>query len=177
MGKFIEGNKAYLRKISLSDASDKYLTWINDSESTKGLVTGRFPTNMEELTDYIESVVRGNNAIMFAICDQESSKHIGNVKLDNFDWISGTCEFGILIGDKDYWGRGIGTEITNLVTKYAFEMLNLRKVTLSVFGNNPRAIALYKKLGFVSEGVLSKHMFIQGELVDKYYMSLFNEKG
>ena len=175
MPKFLSSKQVYLRCIELSDANLNYLSWINNEDATKGLVSGKFPSSLPELEAYIKNVLDSKN-VMFAVCDSTNDKHIGNIKLDNFDWIARTCELGILIGDANYRGKGIGTEVCQLTCNYAFHQLNLRKVTLTVFGNNPAAIKVYQKLGFELEGTLKKHVFEAGEYVDKHYMSLFNAK-
>lgn len=113
---------------------------------------------------------------MFAICDKSTNRHIGNIKLDNFDWISHTCELGVLIGEKDFWGKGIGTEACTLAIQYAFNILNIRKVLLAVYATNIGAIKVYEKLGFVNEGTLRKHIWSNGNYIDKHFMGLFKEE-
>lgn len=113
---------------------------------------------------------------MFAICDKTNDLHIGNIKVDNFDWVSRTCELGVLLGDRTYWGKGIGTEVMQLTLHYAFEQLNIRKVMLAVYANNPAAIKLYEKVGFVQEGCLRQQIHYKGEYIDKYYMGIFSNE-
>lgn len=176
MSGFIQGETIYLRAISADDATAEYLAWINDPETTRGLVAGNFPTNLAALRKYIESVSQSPDAVMLAICDKVNDRHIGNVKIDRFDWISGTCELGILIGSKDHRGKGIGTEVCRLVTDYAFGKLNLRKVLLAVYANNPGAIRAYEKAGFEEEGRLKNHVFADGAFTDKIFMSIFRKQ-
>lgn len=176
MIQFLVGQQVALRAASPDDATEEYLGWLNDEETTKGLVTGLFPSTMEELKSYLSTAVASKDAIMFAICDIKTGKHIGNIKLDQFDWIARTCELGILIGDPNYRGKGIGKEVCRLVLKYAFEKLNIRKVFLAVFANNPGAKALYEKIGFVQEGCLRQHVWRDGEFVDLYQMGIFSEE-
>lgn len=176
MNRFLQGDQVYLRAITSSDVSDEYLSWLNDEETTRGLASGVFPSSIEELEKFVSGIVSNRNVIMFAICDNLNDRHIGNIKLDNFDWISRTCELGILIGNKDYRGRGLGYEVCRLVLDYAFSDLNIRKVSLAVYQNNPAAIRLYEKLGFVKEGQLRKHVFEGGEYFDKFYMGIFREE-
>ena len=97
-------------------------------------------------------------------------------KIDQFDWVSSTCELGLLIGDKKSWGKGVGTEACQLSISYAFEKLNMRKVSLTVYANNPNAIALYEKIGFKHEGRLKDHVYEGGTFHDKLWMSIFNPK-
>jgi RimJ/RimL family protein N-acetyltransferase len=176
MSAFLQGEHIFLRGIALADASERYLSWLNDSETTLGLASGRFPTSLEQLANYVEQILKDPNSVMFAICDAVTGDHLGNIKLDRFDWISRTCELGLLIGDKNSWGKGIGTEVCTLTTRYAFEQLNIRKVSLTVYSNNPNAIRLYEKIGFKQEGRLEKHIYEGGEFHDKLWMSLFNPK-
>ncbi|MFM7309321.1 MAG: GNAT family N-acetyltransferase [Flavobacteriales bacterium] len=176
MIKFLEGQRVFLRALSSGDVGDRYLSWLNDEETTRGLASGIFPTTLAELNEFVQRSTANRNIVMLAICDQSNGLHIGNIKLDQFDWVSRTCELGILIGDKNYWGKGIGHEVCSLVLNYAFEDLNIRKVSLAVYANNPAAIKLYHKLGFQEEGRLRKHIFEGGTYHDKYFMGLFKEE-
>lgn len=173
---YIEGEQVLLRGITENDVNDRYLNWINDFEVTSGLYTGYFPETMHTLRNYIQSILQNNTGVMFAILYKQNNEHIGNVKLDQIHWPNRNAEMGIMIGDKNYWGKGLGTEICNLTVNYAFETLNLRKITLTVFSNNPGAIKLYKKIGFIEEGCLKEHVFKGGEYLDKYVMSKFKDK-
>ncbi|GAB4139954.1 MAG: GNAT family protein [Bacteroidia bacterium] len=174
MSFFLSTEKTGLRPISLSDSGEEYLSWMNDSEVTKGLESGAFPTTKEALDDFLKSVTVSKNNVMLAIIDRESGKHIGNIKLGNINWVHRHAELGILIGNKNFWGKGHGTEACRLVVEYAFSTLNLHKVWLAVFSNNPGAYHIYKKLGFVEEGRLRDHVFADGQYFDKILMSVFN---
>jgi ribosomal-protein-alanine N-acetyltransferase len=176
MIKFLEGRQVYLRPLTIEDASDIYLKWLNDPEVTRGLASGYFPTTQQELINYVNGALRDQNTVFFALCEKESNLHIGNVKVDRIDWIAQTCELGLIIGEESARGRGIGFESMNLVIQYIFDELNLNKITLAVFENNPGALKLYEKLGFQVEGRFVNHVFKEGRLWDKIYLSLFNPK-
>ena len=176
MKAFIEGNSIYLRAIEISDVSARYLAWMNDEEVTRGLASGTFPSNMTNLSHYVDQIINSKSAVMFAICDQSNDLHIGNIKLDNFDWINRTCELGLLLGDRNYWGKGIGTEVVRLCLNYAFNQLNFRKVVLAVYANNPAAIKLYEKIGFQHEGTLRSQILYKGDYIDKHYMGIFSHE-
>lgn len=176
MSRFLEGEKIFLRALTQSDANEEYLSWLNDEETTRGLASGVFPSSIEALKKFVESISSRKDVVMFAICDVQNGQHIGNIKLDNFDWVSRTCELGILIGNKNYWGKGIGYEVCLLTLKYAFQDLNIRKVVLAVYENNPAAVKLYEKLGFQHEGRLRQQVFEGGKYYDKLYMGIFAEE-
>ena len=174
MIQFLEGNQIYLRPLTIADANQIYLRWLNDSEVTRGLASGYFPTTQEELVNYVSGTLKDSNTVFFALCLKENNFHIGNVKVDRIDWMARTCELGLIIGESSARGRGFGYEAMLLVIDYIFQELNLNKITLAVFENNPGALKLYEKLGFQVEGRFINHVFKEGRLWDKIYLSLFN---
>lgn len=151
---FIEGKTFYLRALEESDLDGPYLKWLNDPEVTRYMTAGLFPQTKKDLRSFYEKEVLARNAVYFAIVDKKTNKHIGNVKLDKIDSINRRCEFGILIGNKKYWGKGLCREVTKLVVEYAFTKLNLRKVCTGTVEENKAAIKCYKSVGFKVEGVL-----------------------
>ncbi len=174
MIKFLEGKLIYLRAIEREDANENYLKWLNEPQITAGLASGTFPSTLTALKSYVEQKSTDKNTVMLAICDQKTNKHIGNIKLDNFDWVSSTCELGVLIGDTSFWGKGIGYEVCKLTIDYAFSQLNIRKILLAVYANNMAAIKVYQKLGFNNEGTLKDQIWQNGAYIDKHFMGLFN---
>ncbi len=176
MSFFLETERTGLRPLTPADATDEYLAWLNDHEVTRGLETGAFPSTKESLLDFIKKTSGSRENIIFAIVDKSTGKHIGNIKLGNIHWIHRHGELGILIGEKSAWGQGHGTDACKLLVQYAFEKLNLRKVWLAVFSNNPGAIRVYEKLGFEVEGRLREHVYTDGKFADKLLMSVFNRR-
>jgi [ribosomal protein S5]-alanine N-acetyltransferase len=172
----LRGERIYLRPITLEDVTERYLNWLNNPETTKGLATSPGAHTMQSLRDFVSRAIQDSGTQMFTIRDTENDLHIGNIKLDRFDQAAGTCELGLLIGDQAYWGRGIGKEACKLAIAFAFDDLKMRKVLLSVYDNNPAAIKLYHGLGFVLEGSLRKHVFEGGQYHDKRFMGLFENE-
>jgi len=116
----------------------------------------------------------GRDGAGFAI--EVDGKMIGGCGLSNFNHTAQTCELGIGIGDKDYWGRGYGREALRLLLDYAFRLRNFRKVWLWVHADNERAIRAYRACGFVEEGRLRQHVFSNGRYVDAVYMGIFRDE-
>lgn len=173
---FLQDNKVGLRPVQGSDVNETYLAWMNDPLVLKGLAGGMFPTTIDDLANFVEGVMRSKNDMMFAICDIESGKHIGNIKLGSINWVNRNADIGILVGDRNYWNKGVGYSACTLVIEHGFKKLNLHKIWLAVFSNNPGALKLYRKIGFVEEGCQRQHLFIDGEYHDKYLMAVFNKE-
>jgi RimJ/RimL family protein N-acetyltransferase len=84
----------------------------------------------------------------FAVYERMAMRLIGFVDLRNIDYRQRTAELGIMIGEQDCWGKGLGTETLYLVLDYAFSVLGLHNVMLSVAGYNERALRAYRRVGF-----------------------------
>jgi len=149
---FIVGEQIYLRALEEEDLEGDYLKWLNDPEINIYMTAGLIPQNKRMLKAFYDSVNADPNSVYFAIVDKKSNKHIGNIKLDKIDWINRRCEFGILIGDKNFWGKGICKKATKLIVEYGFTKLNLRKICIGVIEENKAALNCYKSVGFKEEG-------------------------
>jgi len=170
---FLQSDRLRLRSIREEDATPRYLQWINTEEITNGLVAGKYPSSLGELKAYLQNVEADKSSVMMAINEKETNLHIGNIKLHGFDWVSRTCELGLMIGELTAHGKGYGVEVTQLVTGYAFRRLNMRKIWLTVYDDNLAAIRTYEKSGFREEGRLKEHIYINGGYHDKIFMGLF----
>ena len=171
---FLAGENVYLRPVEPRDLDGPWTGWLNDFEVTRFLETGVFPTTRESLERYVETVVGNPQNVMLAIVDRKSDTHIGNIKLGPIQWIHRRADMGILIGDKEFWGRGFGREAVALITDYGFRRLNLHKITLGVYADNEPAVRMYQKLGFRIEGTLKEHLFSDGRYHDKHVMGILS---
>jgi RimJ/RimL family protein N-acetyltransferase len=85
-------------------------------------------------------------------------------------------ELGILIGEKDYWGKGYGTDAIVTVLRFAFEAMNLHRVWLTTGENNPRAFACYRRCGFREEGRLRQDRYLGGRYWDTVVMGVLRQE-
>ncbi|MBI2636143.1 GNAT family N-acetyltransferase [Candidatus Peregrinibacteria bacterium] len=164
----LTGSIVCLRGLSEGDATAEYAAWLNDPEVNKYLETRH--VTLPELRDYIRDKKESPTAILMGIFWKENGRHIGNVKLEPINKEKKSATMGILIGDKNYWGKGVATETTNLVTEYAFSDLKLELIELGVISENAAAIRVYKKCGFETVRVEPKVMDHDGILYDKVVM-------
>ena len=98
--------------------------------------------------------------------------HIGNVTLAPINWNTKRAEFGILIGNRNYWGKGIGTEATKLTIEYSFKILGLKELYLGTMTINKRARRAFEKAGFKVTGKGKKKIKKTGEVYDEVKMSI-----
>lgn len=168
----IFSQKVILRPLTTKDATSQYASWLNDPIVNKFLETRRATTR--DLKDYIQEKNLNSNAILLGIFLKKNSLHIGNVKLEPIDFEKKIAQFGLLIGEKDYWGKGIGTEVTKMVINWAFKKLGLKKIELGVIANNTAAINVYKKAGFKILRTKKKAVNHNGILFDEVIMTVYH---
>ena len=101
---------------------------------------------------------------------------IGTCGLWSFNQTAQTCDLGIGIGEREYWGRGYGREAVELLLEYAIQIRNFRKVSLTSSSTNERALRCYQACGFVEEGRLRQHLWVNGQFVDVVHMGILRDE-
>lgn len=142
----IDGARIYLRELNEEDASQNYCNWLNDPKVNKFLETKK--TTIVELKEYIKEKKDNPNCLFLGLFLKGMNEHIGNIKLEPIDFENKEATLGILIGTKTYWGQSICAEAVKLLVNYAFNDLNMDRVTLGVIAENKAAIKWYIKAGF-----------------------------
>ena len=166
--KKIMGEKCYLSPMSMEDAA-QYAEWLNDTAVGLPLLQIGEVLNLEKEKDQLKSLSQGYN---FSIVDKDKDKLIGSIGLFNVDLVHGRAEMGIMIGDRNFWNRGYGTEATQLLLDFSFNALNLSHIRLGVFSFNPRAIRCYEKVGFKTVGKFTEYIQIAGTRYDMILMEM-----
>ena len=169
---FLIGERIYLRGVEKRDLSGEYFQWLNDYEVTRYLESGVFPNSQESMEAYYQARITSSNEVFLAIILKEKDRHIGNVKLGPINWVHRFAEFGIMVGARDCWSKGYGTEATLLFMDYAFKRLNLNKVILGVISEHEAAVQVYEKIGFLKEGRITNYYIIDGDYKDKTIMGI-----
>lgn len=170
----MQGKQIYLRKVIPDDVNEAYCRWMNDHATNRFLESRFYPHSIETLREYIVNKQSDNLNAFFAIVLNDGGRHIGNIKLGPVDSHHRLADIGILIGEKDCWGKGYALEAINLIVDYAFYTLNLHKVTAGCYAPNKGAIRAFEKAGFVHEGVRKSHCLFEGEYVDDILLGLVN---
>jgi RimJ/RimL family protein N-acetyltransferase len=114
--------------------------------------------------------------VRLAIVMETSGQYVGNVNLTGIHPVNRSAEFSILVGDKTVWGKGVGREATRLMLAHAFSDRNLHRVYLSVLATNERALRLYERVGFRTEGTLRQAVFKSGAYHDLVTMSVLRHE-
>lgn len=169
----IYGKRIRLRHTERDDLP-LFVAWLNDPEVTRGL--GMFlPLSLVEEEQWFENTLQQpaeERPLTIEVCQDESWRTIGNSGFHAIDWRNRSAEVGIVIGDKSFWDQDYGSETIQLLLEYGFNTLNLHRVYLRVFEDNPRAIRAYEKAGFIHEGRMRQAEFRRGDYRDVLLMSV-----
>ncbi len=119
-----------------------------------------------------------------AISDRRNSNHgifvdgvfVGYAGISGISNINKSGEYFIFIGDKNYWGKGIGTEVSQLIVKMGFEELGLNRIMLTVSVPNVAGVKAYERAGFVLEGRYREAALRKGKFHDKFVMSILKSE-
>ena len=171
---YLETERLILEPISIKFCTTEYVNWLNDKEVYQYLDTGGNYT-LEGLYDYL--IKYSENPVLFwTIIVKETNSHIGNIKIDPINQRNQIGEYGILMGDKNNWGKGYAKEASKAVINYCFKRVGLRKITLGVIKDNIAAVKLYELLGFQIEGINQMHGIYAGKFCDALRMAIFNHE-
>jgi RimJ/RimL family protein N-acetyltransferase len=175
-GIIVEGELVRLRAYEPSDIA-AVMKWVNDPEVTQHLEAFVAPVSRLAEERWLEAAALGAdpNHRIFAI-ETLGGEYLGGIDLRNIAWRDRKAEQGIAIGNKSHWGKGYGTDATRVMLRFAFDVLNLKRIWMRVHEDNPRAIACYGKCGFKREGLLRQDHFARGEYRDVIIMGLLRSE-
>lgn len=163
---FIEGKKVILRTLCEKDAEGKYATWFNNVETCKYNSHHIFPYYKEDAVNYIRNVNRAKKDLVLAIVDKRRNVHIGNISLQNIDYISRSAEFAVILGEAKYRGRGFAKEAAYLLLKHGFSALNLHRIYCGTSDDNIPMKKMAVSLGMKQEGRRVEAMYKDGSFKD-----------
>ncbi len=173
----IYGERIRLRAVERDDVK-KFHEWINDPDVTFGLAL-ILPMSLRDEETWFDNLAnrpQEERPLAIELRDGEGWRLIGNSGIFGIDHVAHSGEIGIMIGDKSAWNQGLGAEAMGLLLRHGFETLNLNRIFLRVYADNPRAIRSYEKAGFIHEGALREAVFKHGKYEDVHFMSVLRRE-
>jgi len=160
---FLENENIYLRNVCLEDVNDSYYQWLNDPQVNQFLETRFVVQSKVKIAEFVASKDGNANEILLAICDKKQDLHIGNIKLGPINWYHRRAEISLLIGNKEYWGKGIASQAIQLISQFAFQTLNLNKIMAGAYKNNIGSIKAFQKCGYKIEGEVEDYVLVNNQ--------------
>lgn len=151
-----------LNKNKIHNIDSNYRIWFNDRKITQYNSHGVFPFNpMNDIDNYLNDSSR----IVWGIVSQtpdDKQLHIGNVSLQYINLIDRSAEASCIIGEIDYWNKGVMTGALHALVLHGFQSLGLNRIWAGTAKVNIGMVKVFKKLGFAIEGECKQAMFLNG---------------
>ena len=179
MNDIFTGELVRLSAVPSSEIARAYAEWNRDSEFKRLLDSD--PARLYSargIQAWLDKKLDPDNGnfYFFNICTLKESRLLGDVNLDLVNRYSREAFVGIMIGDRKDWNKGYGTDAMRVLLGYAFTELNLRRVSLTANGYNPRALRAYEKAGFKQEGQLREILLREGKRWDEITMGVLRDE-
>ena len=147
MKDILKGELVRLSAMNADEISKAFSRWGRDSEYQRLLNSGVARTaSQKDVQKWLEKELEEQsvNQHWFSFRSLADDKLLGDIGLWVYSWPGRDAFVGLGIGEREYWGKGYGTDVMRVILRYAFTELNLNRVTLTVFEYNPRAIRSYE---------------------------------
>lgn len=159
-----------------------YQRWRNDFQVQRTFGDPPMPVTLERRTQWFEDQLTASDCFWFTIYAIERDgdvvryRPIGTTDLFNVDFRFKVGQFGMMIGEADARGRGLGTEVVRLMLDFAFTALGLNNVMLAVAEYNLAGRRAYAKAGFKEMGRRRRADIMNGTIYDEIYMDAISEE-
>lgn len=175
MSNLLQGERVRLTAKNAETDVEAFTKWSYDSEFRRfqDSEIARPKSNKQIAERYDQP--DDDSRFMFIIRPVLSEEPLGFTIL-RVVWAHGDAWLGVGIGDRNYWGRGYGSEAVRLTLDYAFDELNLQRVSLTTLEANGRGRRAYEKCGFVYEGMLREASRYDGELMGEIFMGVLRSE-
>lgn len=175
MGFGWEGKKVRLVPLDKHKHFENALLWFNDPEITQWTLMGDLPLARLAEEEYFDRVMRSDQTeVAFAI-ETLDGEHIGFSGIHQIDWRNGVGRTGTVIGRKEYWGQGYGSDAIHVRTRYAFEVLGLRLLLSEVMGGNEASLKALQKAGYREVGRIPRRYWKRGAYRDAVLLMVDRE--
>lgn len=172
----LNGKFSYLKTFDETHLNDpNYLQWVRDYDVIKTLNKKDYlrPVSFAEVKDYCASLMQSSEDMFFALYESKNNSFIGTLRVSKINWHNRVADVGIMIGNKQFWGKGIASDAIQTLCNYLFKKCGLRKLTAGFMAINPAMGKVFTKLGFKPEGTLREQDYFEGKYVDHIYMGCF----
>lgn len=172
---FISGITIDLRPLNIADADGDYQHWFNDEETCRLNQHHRYPVSRQELIDFVNDLTSSKNKLVLAVIDKQTFSHVGNVSLQNINYINRSAEVANIIPRSTNKSFLYTLESIKLIVTHGFNELNLNRIYGGTLSKHTAIKKIVEMLGFSDEGIARKAVYKNGEYLDVLNVALLKE--
>ena len=144
----INTERFQLKTLTVDDATEEYLSWFSSSKEVGEYIAyAKTNADINKLRQYVKEREDREDVLFLGIFT-DSGQHIGNIKYEPINLKDKSATMGILIGDKEWRGKGVATEVIKDSGKYLKVNYKIKYIDLGVNKDNIAAVSAYKKMKF-----------------------------
>jgi RimJ/RimL family protein N-acetyltransferase len=162
----IDAARLYLRPLTRSDCSERYVAWLNDPQVNRYLETRFAAQNLKAIADFVDGVNGRSNEHLLGIFLRSGNVHIGNVKLGPINPHHRLGDISLFVGERSCWGKGYATEAIAAASRFAFDALAVRKLSAGMYAPNIASYRAFVSAGYREEARRPGHYLLDGKPCD-----------
>lgn len=167
-------DRVYIKEVQIEELNDSVMLWFNDKELMKYYTNSGNQITREALLNSINEGKRLNNNFTYGIYDISTNNIIGTIKIGPINLKHNISDLVVLIGDRNYLGKGLSKEIISLGNNIAFKEHNIRKLYGGMYLSNISSIKAYRSAGWIVEGRLKGFYFENNQNEDRLLVTCLN---
>jgi RimJ/RimL family protein N-acetyltransferase len=151
--------------------TERYVAWLNDPEVVRYSELRHYRHTIASCRKYLAAFESSPDYFWAIRMKDGNQQHIGNISAHR-DIYNKTVDIGILIGEKEKWGCGYGSEAWGGVCRFLLELPDVRRVTAGAMTSNRGMVSIALKTGMIEEGRRKGHFLLEGRPEDLVYWVL-----
>lgn len=173
----LAGTRCRLIPFKEAHISERYIGWLNDPAVNQFLEVRWIHQTYATACTFVRSFYGKAEKYIWGIYVHQDPGPIGTATLYDINRHHDVGEFGLLVGERAYWGTGVSTEVIDLIAQCAFETLGLRRLAGGSYTTNVGMNFAFRRAGFTREGTVRKAYVVRpGVYVDGYRWGLLAEE-
>jgi len=166
MTRRIDAERLYLRTLTRSDCSDRYVAWLNDPQVNRYLETRFAVQDLKAIAAFVDAANSRSNEYLFGIFLRAGDDHVGNLKIGPVNPHHRLGDISLFIGEPRCWGKGYATEAIIAASRYAFDSLAVRKLSAGIYAPNTASHRAFLKAGYREDARRPGHYLLDGKPCD-----------
>jgi RimJ/RimL family protein N-acetyltransferase len=155
--------------------------WTHDLSLQRSLSSKpAMPLSVAQMKKKYEAIEKqieeSKNLFHFTVRSVEDGRLLGFVRIEGIEWTHGIGSLTLAIGDPAERNKGYGSETLQLILNYAFNELNLHRLSAVVMEDNPGALNFFKNFGFIEEVRRRKAILRDGQTWDSIHLGLLHSE-
>lgn len=158
-----------------------YYQWLRDIKVVRYIGRDELLAGIHfsEAEDYVKQLWTNEYCTFFAVHENESGKFIGTAKVNFITERGrklGSADMGIMLGDRNFWGKGMSTDVLRAISIHAFDTLNARKLSAGAYSLNEAVVKAFLRIGYKVDGSLREHLQVNDVYCDHVLLSCFENE-